>query len=126
MKNIDDKKLITAIILLLVFVVIYFVFNTAFRKNALTLILDFGNGSQKTFYNYSQEEKNAWGVLQQVAIISSLDLQASPGFFPKKIDGRANGEENKLWNLYVNGVKQEASPIDIKVNVPDKVIYKFE
>lgn len=108
------------------FLIAYFGFGLGSRKNALTLILDFGNGDKKTFYNYNQEEKSAWNVLQQAAAISSIDLQAGPGFIPKKIDGRANGQENKNWNLYVNGDRQTISPIEIKVSIPDEVVYKFE
>lgn len=126
MINYKDKKLIIAAVLLAVFLVAYFGFGLGARKDVLTLILDFGNGSKKTFYNYSQEEKNAWSVLQQATAISSIDLQAGPGFIPKKIDGRANGQESKNWNLYVNGDRQIISPIEIKVNIPDKVMYKFE
>jgi len=118
------KPIIIGVILL--FLVVYLGIKTDSKSNALTLILDFGNGSKKTFYNYDKEEKSAWSALQQVAAVSKIDLQAGPGFTPKKIDGRTNGEENKKWELYVNSMKQIFSPIDIKVSIPDKVIYKFE
>lgn len=126
MINYKDKKLMIAAVLLAVFLIVYFGFDLGSRKDALTLILDFGSGDKKTFYNYNQEEKSAWSVLQQAAAISGIDLQAGPGFIPKKIDGKANGQENKNWNLYVNGTRQTISPIEIKVRIPDEVAYKFE
>lgn len=122
-KKYKKSIIIGAILLLLV---VYLGIKMDSKNNVLTLILDFGNGSKKTFYNYSQEEKSAWSALQQAAAVSKIELQAGPGFSPTKIDGRTNGEENKKWELYVNSAKQISSPIDIKVSIPDKVIYKFE
>ncbi len=124
MKEGNLKKII--IIGVLLIVLIFLAVKAGLKKEFLVLTIDFGNNDKKTFYSQTEKERTAWGVLQQVAAVSSLELKAGEGFWPKKIDGQENGEENKKWNLYVNEIRQSESPIKIKVNVPDKVMYKFE
>ncbi len=125
MKNNNAIKKIIIIGILLC-ILVFLAIKVGFKKESLVLTIDFGNNDKKTFYSYTEKERTAWGVLQQVAAVSSLELRAGEDFWPKKINGQENGEENKIWNLYVNGTKKLESPIKIKVNVPDKVMYKFE
>ncbi len=118
------KKIIITGLLLII--LIFIEINLSSKKDALVLMIDFGNGNKKVFYNYAEKERTAWGLLQQVAIASELELKAGEDFWPQKIDGLKNGDENKIWSFYINGVRQMTSPINIKVNIPDKVTYKFE
>ena len=104
----------------------YFGLKINSQRSAIVLELDFGNGEKKVFYNRSFEEKKAWGLLQQVASISGLDLVADNDFTPKKIDGYLNGDNNKKWNFYVNGTKKEISLMDVVVKIPDRIVFKFE
>lgn len=124
----NDKNAIKKIVIIgiLLCVLIFLAIEVGFNKESLVLTIDFGNNDKKIFHSYTEKERTAWGVLQQVAAVSNLDLRAGEGFWPEKIDGQENGEENKAWNLYINGTKQLESPIKIKVNIPDKVMYKFE
>lgn len=124
----NDKNAIKKIIIIgiLLCVLVFLAIKISFKKEFLVLMIDFGNDDKKTFYSDMEKERTAWGVLQQVTAVSSLELKAGEDFWPKKIDGQENGKENKIWNLYVNGARQSESPIKIKVNVPDKVMYKFE
>lgn len=120
------KKLIIIGAILLVLLVVYLGVKLDSKKNALALILDFGDGSKKTFYNYTPQEKSAWSFLQQATAISSVELEPDVNFYPKKIDGYMNGDKDKKWTFYVNGTKQEASPINVMVNIPDRLVFKFE
>jgi hypothetical protein len=124
--DILEKKWRLAGLVLAIVLLAYFGFKINSQKKAIVLELDFGNGEKKVFYNYSFEEKKAWGLLQQVASISGLDLVADTDFTPKKIDGYLNGKDNKKWNFYVNGTKKEISPMDVVVKIPDKVVFRFE
>jgi len=120
------KKIILGILVLLAVPAIYFSIKLNSQKKALVFELDFGDGNKKVFYNYTAEQKKAWSLLQQVAAISKIDLKADENFVPQKIDGYLNGDENKKWNFYVNGEKNENSPIDVTVKTPDKIAFKFE
>lgn len=120
------KKIIIGIAVLAAVSSVYFGFRLNSQKKALVFELDFGNGDKKVFYNYTDEQKKAWSLLQQVAAISKLDLKADENFVPQKIDGYINGDENKKWNLYINGIKEVASPMNVTVKVPDKIAFRFE
>lgn len=122
MKN----KLILGIVVLAAVLSVYFGIKLNSQKKALVFELDFGNGNKKVFYNYTDEHKKAWSLLQQVAAISKMDLKADINFVPQKIDGYINGDENKKWNLYVNGIKEADSPMNVTVKVPDKIAFRFE
>lgn len=95
------------------------------KTEKLVLVLDFGDKT-KTFQTYLSEQKRAWSLLQQVAAISEMNLEAGDNFSPKKIDGKENGQDNKKWTLYVDGKKQDASSYDVMVKPPAKVTFKFE
>lgn len=120
-----DKKITFAILLAVVAVALYIGFAPS-QKDAITLIVDFGDGTKKSFYNHSDSAKSAWSLLQQAAAISNLDLEVLKDFYPKKIDGFSNGKDDKAWNLYVNDAKQNSSPISVTVVPPDRVVFKFE
>ena len=120
------KKLMLIIVVLVAVTSVYFGLKLNSQKKALVFELDFGNGDKKVFYNYTVEQKKAWSLLQQVAAISKINLKADENFVPQEIDGYSNGNENKKWNLYVNGEKKENSPMDVTVRVPDKIAFRFE
>lgn len=120
------KKLTLGLLVLVAVLSVYFGLKLNSQKKALVFELDFGNGDKKVFYNYTAEQKKAWSLLQQVAAISKIDLKADENFVPQKIDGYLNGDENKKWNLYVNGMKEDNSPMNVTVKIPDKVAFRFE
>lgn len=91
----------------------------------LVVVLDFGT-DKKSFQVSIEDKERAWGLLQQASVLANTDLEATNDFRPKKIDGMANGDNNKQWVFYVNGVKQEASPFDTFINPPAEVVFKFE
>jgi hypothetical protein len=95
------------------------------EEGKLVLVLDYGN-SKQSFEADIPEQKRAWSLLQQAATLSNISLEATNDFHPKRIDGFANGFDNKYWMFYVNGIKQESSPYDIFVKSPAEVVFKFE
>ncbi|MBU4477314.1 DUF4430 domain-containing protein [Patescibacteria group bacterium] len=95
------------------------------EEGKLVLVLDYGNDKQ-SFEADIQEQKRAWSLLQQATALSNIPLEATNDFRPKRIDGFANGLDNKYWMFYVNGIKQESSPYDTFVKSPAEVVFKFE
>lgn len=118
--------LISLIIIALGLVAFVFPVKKERTKEGLVVIVDYGN-SQKQAFRLSRTGSNrAWSLLQQIATLSKIELEATNDFRPKKIDGMTDGEDNKHWNLYVNGIKQESSPLETIVNSPAEVVYRFE
>lgn len=117
--------LIIIIIVLIGFFAFFF-----FKKDAegkkLILILDYGNDRRQSFQISTSEQKKVWSLLQQAAAISKIDLEPTNDFRPQKIDGLADGTDNKQWVFYVNGTKQNLSPFDAVVNPPAEVVFRFE
>lgn len=112
-------------------VVIFIIFSLQGEKKGgepeyLTLTLEYGDGEKQEFRTRSLEEKRAWSLLQQAASLSNIILEPTSDFRPQKINGLENGLNDKEWNLYINDVKQEESPFNIKVSPPDKVVFRFE
>ncbi len=58
--------------------------------------------------------------------MAKIDLEATNDFYPRKIDGMTDGTDNKHWTLYVNGIKQNSSPLDAVVKPPAEVTFRFE
>jgi hypothetical protein len=115
---------------IIVFALIILVFYSSFEKKKdkegkLILVLDYGN-NKRSFQVSGAEQKRAWSLLQQVASVSKINLEATPDFYPKKIDGLADGSDNKHWVFYVNGIKQDSSPFDTFVKAPSEVVFRFE
>jgi hypothetical protein len=118
------------LISIIVFALIILVFYSSFEKKKekerrLLLVLDYG-ANQRSFQISGAEQKRAWSILQQVASVAKIDLEATPDFYPKKIDGLADGSANKHWVFYVNGIKQNSSPFDTFVQAPAEVVFRFE
>jgi len=74
----------------------------------------------------TNQEKRAWSLLQEVAAASKIDLTATNDFYPEKIDGQKDGADNRHWEFYVNGIKQNLSPLEAIVKPPAEVIFRFE
>jgi len=117
--------LIIVIIILIVFFLFFFFGNNS-KNRKLTLILDYGNNRRQTFQVLASEEKRVWSLLQQATAISGIDLEPTNDFYPRKIDGLADGVDNKHWVFYVNGAKQNLSPFDTLVKPPAEVVFRFE
>jgi hypothetical protein len=96
------------------------------KGKRLVLTIDYGNGQRRSFELRTEEQKKVWSALQEVAAVAELELEAGNNFYPKKIDSRPNGVNNKKWNFYVNGVKQWSSPINTVVKPPAEILFKFE
>lgn len=125
----------TLIILIIVVIIIFITFyllgkdnipSNSSKGNYLTLIIDFGSGQKRQFQTPTPEEKRAWGLLQQASFLANLILEPTNDFRPKKINGLENGFGDKKWNFYVNDVKKEESPFNVKVSPPDTVLFRFE
>lgn len=125
MENKDKVKKIFIGAILLLFLVLIIVGVQKDGQDNLVVVLDFG-ASRKTFQVSSSEQERAWGLLQQAAVLANTNLEATNDFRPKRIDGLTNGDDNKQWVFYVNGIKQEASPFNTFINPPAEVVFRFE
>ncbi|MEW5908141.1 MAG: DUF4430 domain-containing protein [Patescibacteria group bacterium] len=122
--NIKEPQLILTLIVVIIF--LYLVIRFSLPNQAIILTIDFGNGEKQVFYNDQIEQEKAWNLLQQAAVLYSIDLEANKDFYPRKIDGVQSTDSKKIWTLYVNGIKQNSSPLDVEVKKPDKVLFKLE
>jgi hypothetical protein len=123
------NKKILIVIVIIVFFSAFLLFFSPFSKKEegkLVLILDYGNNHKQAFQLFTSEQKRAWSLLQEVAAVSKIDLEATNDFYPKKIDSLKDGTDNKHWALYVNGIKQKSSPLDTVVKPPAEVTFRFE
>lgn len=91
-----------------------------------TVGIDYGKGVQKKFWGSSQMGKTAWDTLQQANAHSFLMVDIGEDFYPTSIDQTENGEEGKEWVLYVNSERVFGSPIEVKINSGDEVLWRFE
>lgn len=122
----NQKLLLTIFAALAIFVLFYpYVKNSILSRSRITLTLDYGE-SKQSYQVKVDQDRRAWSLLQQATALSSVDLEATNDFRPKRIDGYPNGKDNKQWSLYVNGVKQEKSPFEVYVKSPDKLVFRFE
>ncbi|NOY35891.1 MAG: hypothetical protein GXP44_03195 [bacterium] len=100
--------------------------NEPERSSKLVFVLDYGNNNRQAFRVPVSGQKKVWSLLQQAAAMENIDLRADKDFVPVKIDGFPNGRDGKKWAFYVNGVKQESSPVETMVKEKDKVVFRFE
>lgn len=91
-----------------------------------TVGVDYGKGIQKRFWGSSKMGKTAWDTLQQASAHSFLNVDVGEDFYPKSIDQIENSNEGKEWTLYINSERIFGSPIEIKINSGDEVLWKFE
>jgi len=122
----NKKFLITIIIIVLAAVVVFSFVLKGKEESKLTLVLDYGNNHKQTFQLSTSEQKRAWSVLQEVAAVAKIDLVATNNFYPGKIDGTKDGTDNKHWTFYVNGIKQNLSPLEAIVKPPAEIMFRFE
>jgi len=121
-----NKKILIIIILAIFAAFAVFSYQRGTKEKKLTLVLDYGNNHKQTFQLLTSEQRRAWSILQEVAAVSKIDLEATNDFYPRKIDGLRDGIDNKHWVFYVNGIKQNSSPFDAVVKPPAEVIFRFE
>jgi len=121
-----NKKILIIIILVIFAAFAVFSYQRGTKEKKLTLVLDYGNNHKQTFQLLTSEQRRAWSILQEVAAVSKIDLEATNDFYPRKIDGLRDGIDNKHWVFYVNGIKQNSSPFDAVVKPPAEVIFRFE
>lgn len=113
---------------LLAFLVLILIlpFSAGYKKTeGFVVSVDYGNGVEKKFWGSSNMSRTAWDTLQQANANSFLDVNTAENFYPYSIDQKENGEEGQ-WTLYVNNERIFASPIEVKINSGDQVLWKFE
>lgn len=96
------------------------------QTDGFVVKIDYGNGVEKNFSGSPKINKTAWDTLQQASAHSFLSVDVADGFYPSAIDQRENGEGGKHWILYVNKKRTFASPIEVKINSGDDILWKFE
>lgn len=96
------------------------------RSDGFTVAVDYGSGIEKKFWGSSKMKSTAWDTLQQASAHSFLEVDLAEDFYPTSIDQKENGEDGRQWVLYVNNERMFTSPIEIKINSGDEVLWKFE
>lgn len=96
------------------------------KMEGFLVMVDYGNGVEKKFWGSSKMNKSAWDTLQQASAHSFLEVDVAEDFYPASIDKKQNGENGKNWTLYVNKKRIFASPIEVRINSGDEVLWKFE
>ena len=96
------------------------------KMEGFVVSVDYGNGVEKKFWGSSKMNRSAWDTLQQASAHSFLDVEAAENFYPSSINGKENGENGKQWTLYVNNKRIFASPIEVRINSGDEILWKFE
>ena len=120
---------VSFLVVLLAFLILILIlpFSAGYKKSeGFVVSVDYGNGVEKKFWGSSSRSKTAWDTLQQANAHSFLEVNASEDFYPASIDQKENGEEGKQWVLYINNERVFASPIEVKINSGDQVLWKFE
>ena len=95
-------------------------------KTETVVMLDFGNGKIRKFKGPVPEQMNAWGALQQAASIGSIKMEIENHFLPVSIGGYENQKNGKRWGLYLNGVKQNLDPFQVKIGSGDEIVFRYE
>ena len=90
------------------------------------MVIDYGNGRQRKFIGNSRGAVSAWDSLQQATAHAYLKVDVGKNFYPEMIDFLINEKDGKQWVLYINKKKISESPINIKINDGDTVVWKFE
>lgn len=96
------------------------------KTEGFLVVVDYGNGVEKKFWGSSKMNRSAWDTLQQASAHSFLEVDIAEDFYPTSIDQKENGEGGRHWVLYVNNERMFASPIEVRVNSGDEVLWKFE
>jgi uncharacterized protein (UPF0333 family) len=123
----SKKLLLFLIIILIAIFYVFYSFNVDKKNNDnLTLILDYGNQTKQSFKLSTTDSYKAWSLLQQISAVYNIRLEPTNNFYPQRIDGLSDGSNNKHWNFYVNGKKQEKSPIETVVAPPAEIVFRFE
>ena len=96
------------------------------KGEGFVVVVDYGNGVERKFWGSSKIKSTAWDTLQQASAHSFLEVDAAKDFHPVSIDQKENGEDGKRWVLYVNNERIFISPIEVKIDSGDEVLWKFE
>ena len=115
------------ILLAFLILILLMPFFAGYKKSeGFVVSVDFGNGVEKKFWGSSRISKTAWDTLQQANAHSFLEVNIAGDFYPSSINKMENGENGRQWALYVNNERVFASPIEVKINSGDQVLWKFE
>ena len=118
---------ILAVALALSVLIVILPFSAGPKKmEGFVVSVDYGNGVEKKFWGSSKMNRSAWDTLQQASAHSFLDVEAAEDFYPSSINGKENGENGKQWTLYINNKRIFASPIEVRINSGDEILWKFE
>lgn len=112
--------------LFLVLILPLSIVKKSYKGDGFTVMVDYGNGVEKKFWGSSKMNRSAWDTLQQASAHLFLEVDVAEDFYPASIDQKQNGEDGKKWALYINNKRIFASPIEVRINSGDKVLWKFE
>ncbi len=98
-------------------------------KNKVTLVIDGGDGLLQTFLSEYQAGMTAFDLLKKETDGLKLPLKTKTydvGIFIEAIGNKENGENEKYWMYYINGVLPMVAADKQEIKVDDKVEFKFE
>ncbi len=114
---------LTALLFVLLFIL---PLRVGISRSNFLMVVDYGNGVERKFVGNSKLGISAWDSLQQAVAHAYVRVDVSKDFYPQMIDSWKNGKDGKEWALYINNKKISESPITIKINPGDTVVWKFE
>jgi uncharacterized protein YxeA len=103
--------------------------NIADQGNEVNLVIDYGNGSQKTLTTSYTKSMTAFDLLKRGAEKENLTLKTKPydtGVFIEAIGDTENGQDGKYWLYYINGEMPQVAADKQNIKVADVVEFKFE
>jgi hypothetical protein len=99
-------------------------------ERSANLVIDFGDGRVLTYPNkHFDNGETAFGFTSKISEVNSLSLAyeeyAGLGVLVTEIGDKKNGEDNKYWQYWVNGVSPEVGAGNYKIQKGDVIEWKF-
>ncbi len=103
--------------------------NTAESKNAVSVMLDYGDGAVKTYNTPVVANENLFQAMEKLTKGNNLTFESKTyeglGALITKIGSKENGAQNRYWQYWVNNVKPEVGAGAYILQPGDVVEWKF-
>lgn len=104
--------------------------GTEVSEIALSIMLDYGGGNVKVFNATSTPNTTLFDVMRDVTASNDIAFEykeySGLGRLIERIGPRANGEEGKYWQYWVNNNFAQVGADSYPVQDGDVILWKFE